>query len=316
MKKFLILIVFVVGLNAKDNYGVSGFTFLKLPSGSARLQGLAGNGVSLVDGVDSFSINPAGVAFSQMREVSFSMIGWFEDYSGKYISYVEPHGTNVWGVSFGYYSADGFDVRDENGVAINARDARFRNMVANLVFAKSFFMERFALGFAGKYVYEDRYLTEDSKFVWDGGAILKLSRRIYLGFSKQNISGDKKKVVQITRYGGSFVLKRYLVVTLDNKKYSDSETKTGFGLEFILPEELLQYGRFVFRLGYNDTINYGRNYDDSTLDKLGLSNTSGWSFGIGIYSTESLGRSYSIEYSLTPYGELGKTTQLTFKYKF
>jgi len=316
MKRFLILLVFVASLSAKDNFGTSGFTFLKLPSGSARLSGLGGNGVSLIDGVDSFSINPAGVAFSQMREISFSMVGWFEDYNGKYISYVEPHGTNVWGLSLGYYSADNFDVRDADGITINSDNVKFKNMVGSLVFAKSFFMERFALGFSGKYVYEDRYLTKEGKFVWDGGAILKLSRRIYLGFSKQNISGDEKKVVQITRYGGSLILSRYFLVTVDQKKYSDSERKTGFGCEFSLPEELLQYGKFVLRFGYNDTGSYGKNYDDSTLDKLGLSQTSGWSFGIGVYSAEALGKSYSLEYSLTPYGELGKTTQLTFKYKF
>jgi hypothetical protein len=316
MKRFLVLFVFVASLSAKDNFGASGFTFLKLPSGSARLAGLGGNGVSLLNGADSFSINPAGVGFSEMRELSFSVIGWFEDYNGKYISYVEPHGTNVWGIGFGYYSTEDFDIRDEDGITINSKDVKFKNMIGSFVLAKSLFMERFALGVSGKYIYEDRYLTKDRKFVWDGGAILKLSRRIYLGFSKQNISGDEKKVVQITRYGGSLVLSRYLLVTVDKKKYSDSETKTGFGCEFSLPEELLQYGRFVLRFGYNDTGSYGRNYDDSTLDKLGLSQTSGWSFGIGVYSSQALGKSYSLEYSLTPYGELGKTTQLTFKYRF
>jgi len=316
MKSIILLMIMSLSLSSSDNTSTSGFVFLKLPTGSSRIQGLGGNGVSVMSGIDSMNINPAGVAFAQMREVSFSVINWLEDYDGKYISYVEPHGTNVLGFDLAYYSADNFDVRDEQGVPINAESVKFKNMFASLTFAKSFFMERFSLGLSAKYVREDRYLTKDDKFVFDWGSVLKLSRRLSLGFSEQNLSGDDKKVVQVMRYGLGLTLSSYLTVVVDNKKYTDSDSKTGVGFELTIPEEVLQYGRFVFRAGYCDYGNYGKNYDDSTLDKLGLSQTSGWSFGIGVYTAQSLGKAYSLEYSLTPYGELGKTTQITFKFQF
>ncbi|NLH39612.1 MAG: hypothetical protein GX445_06085 [Elusimicrobia bacterium] len=318
MKKLFLIFYLFSGVSYAENKdaGTSGFTFLKLPTGSARLEGLGNNGVALLEGTDAMSINPAGVGFAQMKELNFSIISGFEGYDGKYISYVEPHGTNVIGLNFGYYSADGFDVRDYNGVPLNDEEVTFKDMFGSFVFSKSFFMERFSLGAGVKYVSEDRYETNDNSVVFDAGAVLKLSRKISFGFSKQNISGDDKKVVQSTRYGMALSPNNYFTLLVDSKKYTDTDSKLSFGLEFTLPEEVLQYGRFVLRAGYNDSADYGKSYDDSLLENLGLTTTSGWSFGIGVYSAERLGRVYSLEYSITPYGELGKTSQFTFKLQF
>lgn len=296
--------------------GTSGFTFLKIPFGTSRLQGLGGNGVSLLEGADALRINPAGIGFAQMSEANFSMINWFEDFDGKYISYVKPYGTSVLGVDFAYFSTEGFEIRDENGVTINSDDVKFKNMCLSLSFAKSFFMERFSIGASVKHIREDRYVVSDSDFAYDIGAVLKIGRRFRFGASKQNISGDNKKIVDITRYGGTVILSDNLLFTVDSLKFSDSKAKTGFGVEFTIPEETLQYGRFVLRTGYNKTPDYGKNYDDSLLKNLGLDDVSGWSFGIGIYSSQITGKSYGLEYSFTPYGELGKTSQLTFKIQF
>lgn len=319
MKKILIIFLIMgfykIAIFA-DNTGTSGFTFLKLPTGCARVHGLGGNGVSLMSGADAMNINPAGIAFAQMKELSFSIINWLENYDGKYISYIEPHGTNVIGVNLSYFSTDGFDIRDKDGIPLNSESVKYKTMFGSFVFAKSFFMERFAIGFSAKYTSEDRYEKKDNSIIYDAGAVLKLSRRVSIGYSQSNMSGDTKKVVGITRYGISIVPSSYITIVLDNKKYTDTKAEWGWGIEFSLPEELLQYGKFVLRAGYNKTDNYRKNYDDSMLKNLGLDQTSGWSFGIGIYSMSTLSKTYSFEYSFTPYGELGKTSQLTFKLQF
>ncbi len=54
---------------------------------------------------------------------------------------------------------------------------------------------------------------------------------------------------------------------------------SGGGVEFNLPEELLQVGRVSMRVGYTAADSYGKNYEDKTLDTLGLSKASGWAFG-------------------------------------
>lgn len=316
MKKIIFISALIINWSFACGESTSGFTFLKLPFGSSRLQGLGGNGVSLLEGADAMRINPAGIGFAQMSEIEFSMINWIDDFDGKYISYVKPYGTSVVGWDFAYFSTEGFEVRDSAGRIMNSDDVKFKNLYASFAISKSFFMERFSLGASAKYVREDRYLVKDSNFVYDIGAVLKIGRVLRLGASKQNISGDNKKIVDVSRVGGSIILSNNLLVTVDSVKFTDSDSKLGFGAEFILPEELLQYGRFVLRTGYVKSSSYGRNYDDSLLKKLGLEDTSGWSFGIGIYSSQITGKSYGFEYSFTPYGELGKTSQLTFKIQF
>lgn len=315
MKRIIIVLVFLTQ-SYLFGEGTSGFAFLKLPFGTARIQGLGGNGVSLLEGIDSLRINPAGIGFAQMSELSFSLVKWIDDFNGKCLSYVKPYGTSVIGFDLAYFSTEGFEIRDQNGVTINAENVRFKDIYLSFSVAKSFFMERFSIGAAVKHLRENRYISSDNEIAYDIGAVLKLGRRFRLGVSKQNISGDNKKVVDVVRYGGTVFLSDNLLVSVDSLKYSDSKSKVGFGAEFTLPEDLLQYGRFVFRTGYNQTPDYGRNYEDSLLKKLGLDDVSGWSFGIGVYSSQVIGRSYGVEYSFTPYGELGKTSQITFKMQF
>lgn len=302
--------------SAEDQIGTGGTAFMKIPAGSARVQGLGNNGVSLVEGTDAININPAGIAVSQMREFNFSMLSWFQGYSGKYIAYVEPIGQSVVGLNLSYFKIEGFDARDSAGIQQYSEDIKVRHGYASLILAKSFFLERFSLGFGIKGVMEDNYTTQNRNVVYDAGILLKLSRKLSLAWAAQNMSGDKDEVVQLNRLGFTWKFNPFLTATVDQKKYSDATNKVGLGIEFNLPEELLQVGRITFRTGYTDNGNYGKNYDDSSLKKLGLSDTSGWSFGFGIYSAQAFGNIYSLDYSMVPFGALGKSTQLTLKFQF
>jgi len=316
--KFTIIILLFntsqIVYSANDLVGTNGSVFMKIPSGSARVQGLGNNGSSLVEGTDAMNINPAGIALSQMREFNFSYINWFVDYSGKYISYVEPIGQSVIGLNLSYFSTDGFDARDPNGIPQSSVDIKIRHIYGSFAIAKSFFLERLSIGIAAKGIMEDNYSNQQKNIVYDGGALLKLSRKFSFSWVSQNMSGSKEKVVQLTRFGFTWKFNPFLTATIDQKKYTDSESKIGLGIEFNLPEEILQVGKITFRTGYTDA--YGKNYDDKTLKKFGLTNTSGWSFGVGIYSAQAYGNIYSIDYSLQPFGALGKSSQLTFKFQF
>jgi hypothetical protein len=73
------------------------------------------------------------------------------------------------------------------------------------------------------------------------------------------------------------------------------------------------------RTGYVDFSgpgDYGKNYDDKMLDTLGLKDTTGWTFGIGIYSAQAMGFGVSLDYTMVPFGALGKSTQLMLKAQF
>lgn len=301
---------------ANSKIGADGAVFLKIPTGSPRAQALGNCGVSLVEGGEAMGINPAGMASAQMREFSFSYMSWIQDYSGQYMSYVHPIGQSVVGVNLAYYGIKNFDVRDQNGVPQYGTDVKVRNGYASLTLAKGFFLEKLLVGASAKEVLEDNYYKEYRNLVFDVGAALRIGRKLSLGWAAQNLSGKKHQVVRTGRLGAAFAFNPFLTVALEQKSYSDRKARLGGGVELNLPEEFLQVGRVSLRTGYTPSDNAGKNLDDKTLDSLGMTDTSGWSFGFGIYSAQALGYGMGLDYTFVPYGALGKASQLALKFQF
>ncbi|HBA59541.1 MAG TPA: hypothetical protein DCZ92_01700 [Elusimicrobia bacterium] len=301
---------------ANASLGTDGAVFMKIPTGSARAQALGNCGVSLLEGGEAMGINPAGIASAQMREISFSHLGWLQDYSGQYLSYVHPVGQSVIGVNAAYYTITDFDVRDSAGVPLYGSDVKVRNGYFSLTLAKGFFLERFMVGVSLKNVYEDNYSENYRNLVYDGGAILRLGRKISLGWSGSNFSGKSKQVVRVQRLGGAVMFNPFLTVAVEQKTYSDRGSVLGGGVEISLPEELLQVGRVSVRAGYSPGDNMGKNMSDKTLDSLGMNDVSGWAFGIGIYSSQAFGLGMGLDYTMVPYGSLGKSSQMALKFQF
>ncbi|KAF0127290.1 MAG: hypothetical protein FD189_357 [Elusimicrobia bacterium] len=304
-------------LSAADaSAGAYGAVFMKIPTGSPRAQALGNSGAALVEGAEALNINPAGIATSQLREFSFSYLSWFGGYGGQYLAYVHPIGQSVIGLNVAYYSIEDFDVRDSAGIRQHSADVKVNNAYATLALAKSFFLERFSLGASVKSVLEDNHSASYRNYVFDLGASLRLGRKLSLGWSGQNYSGSEKEVVQIQRLGAVFSPNPFFTFVVENKKYSDrGAASLGGGVEFSLPEELLQVGKVSFRAGYTGTSDFGKSYDES-LDRFGLTEASGWSFGVGIYTAQSLGYGIGVDYALVPYGALGKSNQLSVKMQF
>ena len=304
-------------LRAADTaVGTEGAVFMKIPTGSPRAQALGNSGVSLVEGGEAMGINPAGIASAQMREVSFAHLGWFQDYGGQYISYIHPVGQFVIGMNLAHYGIEGFDVRDSSGIPMYGEDVKVRNSYFGLTIAKGFFLERLLIGVSAKEVIEDNYATQYRNLVFDAGAVLRLGRKLSLGWSGANFSGKGKQVVRVQRLGGAWVFSPFFTLALEQKTYSDRAGKLGGGLEMNLPEELLQVGRVSLRVGYSPGDSMGKNMTDSSMDSLGMNETSGWAFGVGIYTSQALGYGMGLDYTMVPYGALGKSSQLSLKFQF
>ena len=324
-KKVLRLVLFASGLitlpslllhAADTKIGTEGAAFMKIPTGSPRAQALGNNGVSLMEGGEAMGINPAGIASAQMREISFSRLSWIQEYSGQYASYVHPIGQSVVGINYAYYGIKNFDVRDSEGKPQYSADVKVRNSYATFTIAKGFFLEKLLLGVSAKEVMEDNYTREYKNLVFDFGAILRLGRKLSLGWSGHNTSGKKKQVVKVSRLGGAFAFNPFITLLLEQKSYSDRGGRLGGGLELSLPEELLQVGRVSLRAGYSPADNFGKNMTDKTMDSLGMNATSGFSFGVGLYSAQALGYGMGFDYTLAPYGALGKASQLAVRVQF
>ncbi|MDD5209647.1 MAG: hypothetical protein PHV36_09685 [Elusimicrobiales bacterium] len=301
---------------ADTKIGTEGAAFMKIPTGSPRAQALGNNGVSLMEGGEAMGINPAGIASAQMREVSFSHLSWIQEYSGQYMSYVHPIGQSVVAVNYAYFGLKGFDVRDSEGKPQYGADVKVRNSYASFSIAKGFFLERFLIGVSAKEVMEDNYTKEYKNLVFDFGAVLRLGRKLSLGWSGANMSGKKHQVVKVNRLGGAYAFNPFVTLLLEQKTYSDRKGRLGGGLELTLPEELLQVGRVSLRAGYAPGDNYGKNMTDKTLDSLGMNESTGISFGVGLYSAQALGYGMGFDYTLAPYGALGKASQLAVRVQF
>ncbi|MBU2530199.1 MAG: hypothetical protein KKD35_04080 [Elusimicrobia bacterium] len=299
---------------ANSKVGTSGAVFLKIPASSARAQALGDCG-AMIEGAESMPLNPSGIASSQMREVSVSRLSWFEDYTGQYIGYVHPVGRAVMGFGFGHYGIENFDSRNIGGVPLYSEDIKVKNSFLSFTLAKAFLLERFLLGVSIKKVSEDNYSKKYDNTVFDAGAMLKIGRKIILGWSGQNF-GDQKKVVQIQRLGLSWSPNPFMTILAESKAYTDTKSKTGVGFEFNLPEELLQVGKVSLRIGYTPMDDHGENMDGGILDRMGLTDKHGVSFGFGIYSLQSLGYGFGLDYSMVPYGALGKASQISLKMQF
>ncbi|OGR78013.1 MAG: hypothetical protein A2X38_12330 [Elusimicrobia bacterium GWC2_61_25] len=296
--------------------GTEGAAFMKIPTGSPRAQALGNCGVSLVEGGEAMNINPAGIASAQMREVSFSYLSWVQDYSGQYMSYVHPIGQSVIGINLAYYGLKEFDVRDSEGKPQYGTDIKVRNGYASVTIAKGFFLEKLLVGVSAKEVLEDNYTTEYKNLVFDMGAVLRIGRKLSFGWAGQNFSGKAHQVVKVNRIGGAWVFNPFMTLALEQKTYSDRKGRLGGGIEFNLPEELLQVGRVSLRAGYTPADSYGKNTDDSTLERLGMTDVAGWSFGVGLYSAQALGYGMGLDYTMAPYGALGKAGQLALRFQF
>ncbi len=304
------------GYAADSNIGTEGAVFLKLPTGSPRAQALGDTGVSILEGGEAMGINPAGIASAQMREVSFSYLSWLQGYGGQYMSYVHPIGQSVIGINLAYYGITGFDVRDSDGKPQYGTDVKVRNGYSSISIAKGFFLEKFLVGVSAKEVMEDNSAATYRNLVFDMGAILHLGRKLSLGWAGQNFSGKKSQVVKVQRLGGAFAFNPFFTVVLEQKTYSDSSGHLGGGVELSLPEEVLQVGRVSLRAGYSPSNSHGKNMTDKTIDTLGMNDLSGWAFGVGLYSAQALGYGMGFDYTLAPYGALGKTSQLALKFQF
>jgi len=321
MRVFRIFLVIVFaglsGVYAADSgAGTAAASFMKIPASSARSQALGDLGSVLIEGAEGMPLNPSSIASSQMRELTFSYLNWFQDYSGQYLGYVHPIGQAVIGLNIAYYGMENFDIRDSDGKSLYGDNVKIKNWYGSFTVSKAFFLERFLLGASIKKVVEDNYYKSYGNVVFDLGATIKIGRKFILGWSGQNFSGDEKEVVKIQRLGLAWNINPFLTAAFENKSYSDVKSKLSFGMEINLPEEILRVGRVSLRFGYNPMDDHGQNIDDGFLDRFGLNETRGWTFGFGIYTLRPGGYGFGVDYSLVPYGALGKSSQVAVKFQF
>ncbi|MDE2509644.1 MAG: hypothetical protein KGL74_00855, partial [Elusimicrobia bacterium] len=290
----ILLVAFVSGVarpaGATDSgAGTSGAQFLKLGQGSARSMALAGAYVALAEGSDAMTSNPAGLAATQQREFAFSYLRAVQGLDSPiYLGYAQPMGRTTWGGNFGYMSDNGFDVRDANGVPQQNANVNVRDGYGAIGLARSFWYEKLFLGAAVREIHEDIAGSAHDTLAGDFGAMLKPTNMLSLGFSVQNFGASAADVARVTRGGAALRLNDFVTVSGELSKASDAGAQLAVGGEFQLPEEYLDFGQLTLRVGYKNVDSYGQSFS-SELKTLKVDQTSGLTFGFGVYTSQAFG---------------------------
>ena len=298
--------------------GTSGAQFLQLGQGSARTMALGGAYVALAEGSDAMSWNPAGLAATQQREFAFSYLSSVQNLqSPVYLGYAQPMGRTAWGGNFGYISDSlgSGDVRDANGVPQEATNVNVRDGYGAIGLARSFWYEKLFLGASVRGISEYVAGSEHSTLAGDFGAILKPTNVLSLGFAVQNFGASAVNVARVTRGGAALRLNDFVTLSGELSEASDTGAIVAFGGEFQLPEEYLDFGQLTMRVGWRNVDSYGQSFD-GTLKDLHVDQTSGISFGFGVYTSQAFGYGLALDYAFVPYGALGSMNQISFKVKF
>ncbi|MFA6577671.1 MAG: hypothetical protein WCU88_01205 [Elusimicrobiota bacterium] len=297
--------------------GTGGANFMKLGLGSARAMALGRAYVSLAEGADALTWNPAGLALAQQKEFVYSYYRYVQEIDSPfYMGYAHPFGRTVAGANVAYMSVDGFDARDDQGRPMDSSDIRVQNGFATLSLARSFWYERLFLGVSAKGVHEDNAGSARSSVVGDAGLLLRPAQGWTLGASVQNIGAGTAKVASVTRVGASGRILELLTLTGEISKASDNSARLGAGAEFTLPEDLLQIGQVQLRAGFYNADDMGQVMEKDRSFMYPLIGSPRWSFGIGLYTAQAFGYGIAFDYSLVSMGALGTADMLSLKVKF
>lgn len=304
------------GIN--ENAGTSAAAFLKIGAGAPAATALGNAYVSIAEGPQALYWNPAGAASATTREVGFSYMSYLQGYKARTLTYLQPLGKTIIGVSLNYMDMDNFDFRDEWGHLMPEVGVPVQNFVGGVSIARGFINQKLQIGGTAKYITERLYngsgYNHYDNVGFDVGAKLRIFNWLGLGGAMVNI-GDKEEMPNGLRLGGDLDT-RYFTISGEYMKYKDDNVRYGFGLAVHVPEDLLQVARFDLRVGYYTRENTGENTEDSWVKQVGLQETSRVSFGFGIYSSELFGYGASIDYSVTPFGALGTSQQLALSVQF
>ena len=297
--------------------GTGGASFMKLGIGSARAMALGRAYVALAEGTDALSWNPAGLALTQQREISYGYMRHIQGIDSPfYFAYAYPLGRTVLGGNFGYLSVDGFEVRDSRGVPLQSEDVRVQDGFGSIGAARSFWYEKLFIGGVVKVAHEDNAGTIHNVMAGDFGAMLKPNQYITFGFCAQNFGAGAARIAPVNRGGAAVRMFDLLTTSMELSKSADGPARLGLGAEFMLPEDMIQVGQVYLRMGYYSADDLGQVLSEDRSFLYPLIGSPKLSFGLGMFTAQAFGYGINFDYSLVSYGSLGTADMIQVKVKF
>jgi len=278
--------------------GKTGLSFLKIGAG-ARASAIGEAFVATADDASGLFWNPAGSAFIGQRQVHMTHTEWIQGIANEVVSLALPTSIGTIGVAAALNNVDGLE-RRQIASAEPLGDMSAHDFLFGLSFARKL-NDRFAVGFAAKYLYEKIYVETASGLAVDLGLrYLTTLHGLWVGASVRNFGFMDKMVEErialptTIRVGGAWTLptsflRQQLLLAADYVTVVDDVSYFSMGSEFRPLSQL------VLRAGFQ-----------SGRDDRGLS------AGLGL----KLNR-WMADYAYVPFAsDLGTTQRISFTVDF
>jgi hypothetical protein len=302
MKKFFfLLLLLATSAFAADPIG---FAFLRIPVG-ARPAAMGASFLAVSRDAHAIYYNPAGLANVPTRTGAFGYLNHILDIQSFFGAYVHPHARGSYGIAINYVDYGEFTRTDESGLETGSFGAN--TLVAYLSYSQ-LRAERLMLGANLKLIRAQLDQFTADAFALDVGFIYQsniLNNLIFaggifnLGKERSAFIKTKERLPLNFQLGVSKKLTHLpFLYSLTLIKYQEEDLRLRGGGEFTLSKGLLM------RLGY-DTIRSDQKVGTDADRFAGLS------FGLGLTIND-----YTLDYSLSSFGEVGSLNRLSFTMTF
>ncbi|MDZ7359222.1 MAG: PorV/PorQ family protein [candidate division KSB1 bacterium] len=301
MKKIFLLLLLASSAFAADPIG---FAFLRVPVG-ARPAAMGASFLAVSRDAHAIYYNPAGLATVPRRTGAFGYLNHILDIQSFFGAYVHPHARGSYGIAINYADYGEFTRINEFGEENGSFGAN--TLVAYLSYSR-LRGERLMLGVNVKLIraqlekFSADGFAVDVGFIYQSGIMdnLTFAGGVFnLGKERSAFIKTKERLPLNFQFGISKKLAHLpLLYCLSLIKYQEEELRFRAGGEFTLSKGLLM------RLGYDSV---------RSDQKVGTDGDrfAGLSFGLGLAVDD-----YTLDYSLSSFGEVGSLNRLSFSMTF
>lgn len=312
MRKYFLLIFILAYLSCinaiEETAGTAGFTFLKMQQ-SARAAALGSAYTALSNDGGAVFYNPAGLVQLNSREVSASYLNYIDGVNCGSVIYGHPLSSKTaLGIFFQFLTTrEDRTLADPAGNYLGTEGTfGISNLLAAISFSR-YLNEMLNVGFNLKYIRESLDTNSASALAFDLAILHQTTNdKLKVGLALKNIGRQisyhsdgkfEERLPATAALGFKYQLSEKIIVLLDIIKPFDFGYNGHFGLEYRLLDN------FLLRAGYDTNAGDWRSGGDTDF-------LSGLTAGLGFSW-----KTYSLDYALVSYGDLGLANYITLKYR-
>ncbi|MFH1620146.1 MAG: PorV/PorQ family protein [bacterium] len=305
---FCLLLLFCMSSPARAELK-TGAAFLKIPVG-ARAVGMGNAFTAKADDMTAIYWNPGGLAALSSREAGGTHTELYQDMKYDFAGYAHPLSAGTLAGSFARLSSGNMEGRGEAGEKLS--DFTASDMVFSLAFARKMHLAGLPIGAgaSAKFIQSRIADSHAETFAFDLGAAYQAGDRVGIGLAVQNIGPGLKFMTQSSPLplsvvtGFSYSLQAGLSLSADVKhEPRDKRTSVSAGAEYS------PFPAICLRTGYTAAVAGGLRH--STDSKKFTEQFKGLGAGLGINF-----RPFALDYSFSPFGEIGDAQRVSLSARF